>query len=463
MSGGGNDPFSNTTNRNVLQHLISPKVVNGSGGGYVVKTDLINVDNIYLTGGIYGPTGAVYSATGASGPSGPSGANGLNGSTGPSGPSGANGVNGVTGATGPSFTSLATLYVAGGSTTGSRVKYSTDYGTTWISATTDPFNATAGEAKAIGYSGSRWVAVGANGTSPTTTITYSDDNGVNWTAATSNPFALPATYSVGGRCIWWNGSIWVAGGSSDAATLSYSYDGDTWYSTSTNPFLLGYCDDVFWNGSKWVAVGTDGSALTQVATSTNGRTWTASSGTPKPFGTGGSANTVAWGGNVWVIGGKAGTSATSIYYSYDGETWTAISGTDPGPSPSTWNKIKWNGSYFLAVGQSVSGPIAAYSKNGITWTSVVTPPFNGSSAIITDATWNGTKWIVCNSNVASGGNFSQSTDGINWTTITDVGGFTSGVQGIHNSTAFWRTTPTTDSSGLLKMLSSLYLSNSNLI
>jgi hypothetical protein len=76
MSGGGNDPFSNTNSRNVLKHLISPKVVSQLAGGYVVKTDLINVDNLYLTGGIYGPTGAVYSATGATGPSGPSGPSG---------------------------------------------------------------------------------------------------------------------------------------------------------------------------------------------------------------------------------------------------------------------------------------------------------------------------------------------------------------------------------------------------
>jgi hypothetical protein len=105
MSGGGNDPFSNTNSRNVLKHLISPKVVSQLAGGYVVKTDLINVDNIYITGGIYGPSGP-YSPggggnTGATGPTGTNGTNGTNGFTGATGPSGTNGVDGFTGATGP--------------------------------------------------------------------------------------------------------------------------------------------------------------------------------------------------------------------------------------------------------------------------------------------------------------------------------------------------------------------------
>lgn len=50
MPGAGNDPFSNSSVQNVLQHIISPKVVNDGSGGYVVKTDLVNVDNIYITG-----------------------------------------------------------------------------------------------------------------------------------------------------------------------------------------------------------------------------------------------------------------------------------------------------------------------------------------------------------------------------------------------------------------------------
>jgi hypothetical protein len=52
MSTPGNDPFSTTTTRNILQHIISPKIVSDGSGGYQVKTDLINIDHIYskLTG-----------------------------------------------------------------------------------------------------------------------------------------------------------------------------------------------------------------------------------------------------------------------------------------------------------------------------------------------------------------------------------------------------------------------------
>lgn len=44
------DPFSGTNTRNILDHLISPKVVVGptGTGGYQVKTDLINVDTVYV-------------------------------------------------------------------------------------------------------------------------------------------------------------------------------------------------------------------------------------------------------------------------------------------------------------------------------------------------------------------------------------------------------------------------------
>lgn len=45
------DPLAGTNTRNLLQHIISPKIVLGpTGGTYSVKTDLINVDNLAITG-----------------------------------------------------------------------------------------------------------------------------------------------------------------------------------------------------------------------------------------------------------------------------------------------------------------------------------------------------------------------------------------------------------------------------
>lgn len=44
------DPYVGTTTRNVLQHIISPKIVGATGGTYSVSTDIVNVDNVFTTG-----------------------------------------------------------------------------------------------------------------------------------------------------------------------------------------------------------------------------------------------------------------------------------------------------------------------------------------------------------------------------------------------------------------------------
>jgi len=49
MSG---DPFANTTTvKNILQNIISPKLVNDGSGGYVSRTDLVNVHNLVFGNG----------------------------------------------------------------------------------------------------------------------------------------------------------------------------------------------------------------------------------------------------------------------------------------------------------------------------------------------------------------------------------------------------------------------------
>ena len=130
------DPYSGTNTRNLLQHVFSPKIV-GPTGGYIVKTDLINIDNIYISGTAYGPYGAIGGGNGTGGSQGPTGwtgATGYTGKTGAIGPTGATGplgpmgyigytghtgpigYTGATGYTGPAGTSnvLATTYSATG-------------------------------------------------------------------------------------------------------------------------------------------------------------------------------------------------------------------------------------------------------------------------------------------------------------------------------------------------------------
>jgi hypothetical protein len=86
MAGNGNDPFSGSNTRNLLEHVFSPKIVQGvtgpSVGGYDVRLDLINIDNIYTTGTIYGPSGPINGGGGGAGSTGPTGPTGVTGPTG---------------------------------------------------------------------------------------------------------------------------------------------------------------------------------------------------------------------------------------------------------------------------------------------------------------------------------------------------------------------------------------------
>ena len=101
MATGGSDPFSNTNTRNLLQHVFSPKIVGVTGSGYAVKLDVINVDNLYVSGDVYGPTGSYWNHSGGCGGSGLTGETGSTGATGYTGETGSTGATGYTGETGP--------------------------------------------------------------------------------------------------------------------------------------------------------------------------------------------------------------------------------------------------------------------------------------------------------------------------------------------------------------------------
>ena len=136
MAGNGNDPFSGSNVRNILEHVLSPKIVSDGINGYTVALDLINVDNIYATGNIYGSGGSI--GGGVTGPTGPSG-----GPIGPTGDTGVTGPTGNTGSTGPTGTGITGATGVPGATgptgTGSGLTGSTgDTGETGATGATGP-------------------------------------------------------------------------------------------------------------------------------------------------------------------------------------------------------------------------------------------------------------------------------------------------------------------------------------
>ena len=245
-------------------------------------------------------------------------------------------------------------------------------------------------------------------------ILYSYD-GVSWTAANATVDNVASYITIA-----WNGSYWLT---SHSFYLTSSYDGINWVDvTGPLPIIRGLA----WNGSLWVAVGTTDNSYplspTGIVTSPDGINWTASTNDPLPNKT---KNGVAWNGSYWVVvASSGGNSGAVIATSYDGMNWVARS------SPFDVNAalgIAWNGSLWVAVGTTVATGAGiingiATSSDGITWTERNTA-LTGTKGSVA---WSGRLWAV-----ASSSNYViTSQDGVTWAaarqiaTLTNIGGIT---------------------------------------
>ena len=128
---------------------------------------------------------------------------------------------------------------------------------TWVQTTTNPFDK--GVCNAIAYNGALWVAVGKNDqlNIGSVGICYSSDSMIFDAITTigEQPF-----WNGQGLEISWNGSYWVAGGTSSFGSLTYtrSYDGITWEISEISQVSLNVSGLVaspnagVWTGSSWI-------------------------------------------------------------------------------------------------------------------------------------------------------------------------------------------------------------------
>lgn len=236
----------------------------------------------------------------------------------------------------------------------------------------------------------RFVAVGKS-----TTVAHSVD-GVYWLGG-----SIPGM--VEGKCVKWNGEIWVAGGVpvvNGTGSIAYSFDGKTW--TSVPGMFSGNAHTIEWNGTYWCVFGEDSTYT--LATSSNGIDWRIENNgsiTPQPV----------YNDPFFL----QETSGNTYLKSVDGVSWESLS-TLQDLSMSVVRQFMQNSSneavaniqpLSIATGEGIN--TLAYSSDGIFWTGLGSNVFTERA---NHAVWNGRIWVA----VGKGRNWvATSYDGLIWT------------------------------------------------
>jgi hypothetical protein len=301
-----------------------------------------------------------------------------------------------------------TLLIAGG-IGGNKIALSEDNGITWNLPNNQPFTSFG---YSCGFDGKR-ICMGGN-----SDICYSDDFGKNWTSTGFN--AISKVYRIK---YFPESKIWLACGFS--ASMAYSSDGITWI--SSNPiFNGGRAYDFVHNGTTHIAVGWGDYPF---ATSTDGGNWvfntTYSLQTP--------ANSryafcLIYDGSRYIMTNTGFNTSGNIATSTDGITWSETGVY----IPMDIRKIAYNGKdTYVAVGSPTNSSVDTYyyySHDLINW---VAPEINLlGRKLIWHVEWTGSNFVIGSDNDSTV-NIIYSTDGIIWTAsnnspfTTTVYGFTS--------------------------------------
>ena len=202
------------------------------------------------------------------------------------------------------------IFIATGDGNGNTLAKSTD-GNTWTGLGRTTFTT---KATGVAWNGNVFAATGQGNTTIATS-----QYGTTWTSVATN--SLFSTRATG---IAWNGYIWVATGhGGNTIAFSKNIIGNTWTPAATASLFSTGANGVVWNDSisLWAAVGTD--SVNTIATSRDGNIWIGR----------GNAYLTTGGYGISLTGENpsryiaVGEGINSMVRSTDGITWTTTSGT----------------------------------------------------------------------------------------------------------------------------------------
>jgi hypothetical protein len=242
---------------------------------------------------------------------------------------------------------------------------------------------------ALTSSGSTLYATGGGGKIISTT------NGTSWSTVTvSIPYRI--------NDVVYANSLFVAVGASakGGGGIYTSTDGITWtqrVNAATTGLSISGFTGICWSGSQFVALTSDGST---VYTSSAGTSWSASA-TNLPT-AGRTWGGIAYGASTYVAVVRSG-GQSEWYYSSNATSWTSV--TLPTYRAYSLNRVRYVNGYFIAV-WSAGWPIV-YSTNGSTVS-------DGTSNINAwDITYNGSVYVAVGQSVP-GWYFTASSPPVSW-------------------------------------------------
>jgi hypothetical protein len=194
---------------------------------------------------------------------------------------------------------------------------------------------------------------------------------------------------------------YVVGGATTQASLgntfiAYSNDGQNWTQSTNASVIFGYyIRRIANNGSMFVATsgGINNSSAT-IGYSYDGSTWYPSTNGNSILST--TAMGLAYANGMWVAGG---TGNYSLAYSYDGRNWigsgsSTLFGTGAKAAYVTYKNSTWVAAAYDGTTQAK----IAYSSNGINWTLISDTKLD---LFVTGIDWNGTNWVAVGRNSAN--------------------------------------------------------------
>lgn len=240
--------------------------------------------------------------------------------------------------------------------------YSTDLGATWTAASKNGASSLYGAR--VRFVNNQFVALYDNGTQRVQTST----DGITWTSVTTN-FNSYAPYDI----TYVSGTYYVVvtDNNISRARILTSTDLTTWTNVAlfnVTPTSLTYGYTIQYSNGVFVVGGDNTFAFPQnnaeIVYSTDGTTWSAGTNTT----TLGTRYNTVYGNGTWVSVGSGQNVATST----DGQTWT--NSATALPNNSTWTGLVYKNNKFVAVS---NGGHVAYSTDGLSWTAGTAAEANG--------------------------------------------------------------------------------------